>query len=148
MKRYFILLIVLVSSFGFAQNNYIVKTDDGRRVLLKADYTWEYIDAQPLIDSSKTKSIKSLGTNGCNLPADFKEPKPNSKIQAQLKKGRANIEDIKRKVAKDYDCDEQDVILLALSEKKGYGNYTFCANGTKVFYKRNGFKILEKGKLF
>lgn len=146
MKSFIFFLLLLVSSIGFTQENHIVKTDDGRRVLLKADFTWEYID----LEKSENKNI--INTNAseaiCNLPKEFEEPKLNSKIQAQLKKGRATISHIKTKVAKDYDCTVDDVVLLSAFEKKASGNYTFCANGKRVFYKRTGFKIMEKGKLF
>jgi hypothetical protein len=76
------------------------------------------------------------------------EPKLNNKIQSQLKKGRATISDIKRKVAKDYDCTEADIILLSFSERKATGIYYFCAKGTKVSYKRNGHAIVKNGKFF
>ncbi|MEW4923285.1 DUF3157 family protein [Algibacter sp. 2305UL17-15] len=150
MKKYVLILICFISSIGFAQNNYIIKTEDGRRVLLKADYTWEYIDMQPLtlVDSTKITDIKPLNPNTCNVPQDFTEPKLDKKIQSQLKKGRATISHVKRKVAKDYKCDVKDVLLLSYSEKKARGTYTFCANGTKVTYKRNGHSIAKKGKLF
>ncbi|MGE5943000.1 MAG: DUF3157 domain-containing protein, partial [Flavobacteriales bacterium] len=68
-------------------------------------------------------------------------------IQSQLKRGRATIDDIKKKVAKDYKCQVEDVVLLSASEDKAKGAYDFCANGTKVSYKRNGHTILKKGQL-
>ena len=142
----FLFVLLLMSFVGFSQDNHIVKTDDGRRVLLKADFTWEYIDLEkPKNEKVATASSKK---NTCNLPEAFEEPKLNNRIQAQLKKGRATIDHIKKRVAKDYDCTVEDVTLLSVSEKKETGNYTFCANGTKVFYKRHGQKIIEKGKLF
>ncbi|WP_370477145.1 DUF3157 family protein [Tamlana flava] len=149
MKLCFFLLLFFISYTSFAQNNYIVKTEDGRRVLLKADYTWEYIDAEvPVAQVKKNEIPEPSIENGCNLTDDFEEPKLNKKIQDQLKRGRATIDHIKAKVAKDYDCTVEDVLLLSVSEKKSTGSYTFCANGKKVFYKRTGYAILEKGKLF
>ena len=90
MKTYLSLLFFFIIALGFAQNNYIVKTEDGRRVLLKADYTWEYIDMQPLtlVDSAKVKNIEPLKSNSCNVPTNFEEPQLNRKIQAQLKKDK------------------------------------------------------------
>ncbi len=149
MKITFLILFFVMSAMGFAQNNYIVKTEDGRRVLLKADYTWEYIDAESPIAKSVEKEIsESTENKGCNLAKDFEEPKLDNKIQSQLKKGRATIDHIKKKVAKDYDCTVADVLLLSASEKKSNGVYHFCANGTKVTYKRNGHAIIEGGKFF
>ncbi|MBD0831077.1 DUF3157 family protein [Aestuariibaculum sediminum] len=149
MKSIICLFTVFLSFTAFSQNNYIVKTDDGRRVLLKADYTWEYIDAE-VKDSSKKDISKAISNidDACKLGDHFEEPSLNRKIQAQLKKGRATIDDIKAKVAKDYNCLAHEVILISAAEQKSKGRYIFCANGTKVSYKRTGFTIIESGKLF
>ncbi|WP_298340379.1 DUF3157 family protein [uncultured Algibacter sp.] len=150
MKSFIFFFLLLVSSIGFAQDNHIVKTDDGRRVLLKADFTWEYIDAEvPKTDSVATTVSKSKeeGPN-CNLPQDYIEPKLNTKIQGQLKKGRATINHVKKKVAKAYNCDVEDVVLLSISEQKAKGTYTFCVNGKEATYKRIGTTIIKKEKLF
>lgn len=148
MKNLLFISMFLVSFVGFSQNNHIVKTEDGRRVLLKADFTWEYIDIEKPVSNDFATTKKPVKVDGCNLPKDFEEPKLNGNIQSQLKKGRATIKHIKEKVAKDYECTVEDVTLLSASEKKRIGTYTFCANGKKVYYKRNGHKIVEKGKLF
>ncbi|MEN3323968.1 DUF3157 family protein [Mariniflexile soesokkakense] len=139
MKTLFLLLLFFISYISFSQNNHIVKTEEGRRVWLKADFTWEYIDEEKLVAATDKR---------CNLAQDFVEPALNSKIQSQLKKGRAMMDDVKKKVAKDYDCNVEDVILLSVSEQKVKAVYHFCANGTKVTYKRNGHAIIESGKLF
>ncbi|MBD0823499.1 DUF3157 family protein [Aestuariibaculum marinum] len=148
MKSIIFLLLFFITSATFAQNNYIVETEDGRRVLLKADYTWEYIDAAPKEVSKNDISEATKTDDACNLGADYEEPKLNGKIQSQLKKGRATIDDVKRKVAKDYNCSVDEVVLISASEQKSKGRYQFCANGKKVDYKRTGFTIIEAGKLF
>jgi hypothetical protein len=150
LKTYITLLLFFIVTLGFAQNNYVVKTEDGRRVLLKADYTWKYIDLQPLtlVDSAKMNDIKSLKSNSCNIPSNFEEPLLNKKIQAQLKKGRATISHVKKKVAKDYNCDVMDVILLSVSEQKSKAVYNFCIKGKEVAYKRIGTTIVKKVRLF
>ncbi len=159
MKKCLFVFVLLLSFFGYSQNNYIVKTDDGRRVLLKADFTWEYID---LVTPTEEKAVddkeaiaaqiaqgsKSVNTRKCNILPDFKEPKGDRVVQAHLKKGRATIKHIKKKVAKDNNCEVEDVLLLKLREQKNQGSYTFCANGKKVVYKRTGFSFAKKGKLF
>lgn len=137
MKTVSFLFLFIISSMGFAQNNHIVKTDDGRRVLLKTDYTWEYIDLE-----------KPVPDKRCHVAHDFKEPVLDNNIQKQLKKGRATIGHIKQKVAKDFNCEVEDVLLLSASEEKERGTYNFCANGTTVTYKRNGFTIIKSRKLF
>ncbi len=137
MKTTFFMFLFFIVSMSFAQNNIIVKTEDGRRVLLKADYTWEYIDME-----------KPVADNRCNLAKDFVEPELNNKIQSQLKRGHATIDDVKQKVAKDYNCEISDVILMSFKEQKVKAVYHFCANGTKVTYKRTGNAIIKSPKLF
>ncbi len=150
MKKLLFVVLVLISVLGFSQNNYIVKTDDGRRVLLKADYTWEYIDQQPAATGAVGQPAvpAPIKGNACHLAEGYEEPVLNKKIQGQLKKGRATLAHVKKKVAKDYNCTVEDVVLMAITETPRVSKYTFCAKGEKVYYKRNGHKILEKGKFF
>jgi hypothetical protein len=149
MKKWVLILVLFISFAGFSQNNHIVKTEDGRRVLLKADFTWEYIDMQaPTVDNSIKKAIQLKEKQTCSIKDGFEEPKLNSKIQAQLKRGRATIEYVKKKVAKDYNCDITDVILLKFSEQKAKAVYHLCANGKKVTYKRIGNTIIKSPNLF
>lgn len=147
MKASLLIVLFFISIIGFSQNNYIVKTEDGRRVLLKADFTWEYIDdaEAPVLNAVKEIS-KPIKDNGCSLAQDFVEPELDKNVQAQLKRGRATMEDIKKKVAKDYKCQVEDVVLLSVSEDKAKGAYDFCANGTKVSYKRTGHAVRKKGQ--
>ncbi|WP_406685454.1 DUF3157 family protein [Seonamhaeicola sp. MEBiC1930] len=149
MKSFLVITLVFVSLSAFSQNNHIVKTDDGRRVLLKADFTWEYIDLEvPKAITNEVNHTTLAKTNSCKITANFEEPKLDNKIQNQLKKGRATITHIKKKVAKDLECNFEDVILLSVSENKSAGTYHFCANGTKVTYKRMGHNITKKLELF
>ncbi|KJD33831.1 hypothetical protein PK35_03520 [Tamlana nanhaiensis] len=147
MKNLLFLAVFLVSFFSFSQNNYIVKTEDGRRVLLKADFTWEYID-MPTENNQQVATLTEAKDAGCNLGADFEEPKLNKKIQSQLKKGRATMNHVKEKVAKDHNCTVNDVVLISVSEQKSKAVYVFCANGKSVKYKRVGLNVIEAGKLF
>ena len=143
------LLVFFISCFGFSQNNHIVKTEDGRRVLLKADFTWEYIDMKaPTVDESIKEAVKAIEKSTCNLEEGFEEPKLDSKIQSKLKRGRATINYVKKKVAKDNNCEAADVLLLSYTEQKEKAVYYFCANGAKVKYKRVGFTIIRESKLF
>lgn len=143
MKIYMLFFALLITALATAQNNHIVKTDSGRRVLLKADFTWEYIDA------SQTATANAKPTDSrCHLPENFEEPKLDKKIQSQLKKGRATMEHVKRKVAKEYQCDVKDITLIEVSEIKTKGQYGFCVKGKEVVYKRIGNSIIKKKKLF
>lgn len=149
MKSFILFFVLFTSFISFAQDNHIVKTDDGRRVLLKADFTWEYIDTKVPNANSNSKTVSTSKENTkCSLPKDYVEPKLNGKIQAQLKKGRATMNHVKNKVAKEYNCNVEDVLLLSVSEQKAKGVYTFCANGQEVIYKRIGTTIIKKKALF
>ena len=149
MKRLFFILLLTISTVGFAQNNFIVKTEDGRRVLLKADFTWEFIDLEKPKTVNQSNELSNLKmNNNCNTSIGFSEPKLNSKIQSELKRGRASMPYIKKKVAKKYNCKKEDILLLSVSENKQKGVYKFCANGTIVTYKRLGNSISEAIKLF
>ncbi|GAL78469.1 hypothetical protein JCM19274_933 [Algibacter lectus] len=112
-------MFLLVSSFSFSQTGQIVKTEDGRRVFLKNDYTWEYLDA---VDSeSQTaliESLKSADENVCSLEAGYLEPRLDGKIQSQLKRGRSSMRYVKKKVAKDQNCSVDDVFYCLFLSKK------------------------------
>lgn len=151
MKNIIFIAFLWLSFIGYAQDNYIVKTDDGRRVLLKADYTWEYIDLTPKphqaneIIQPPIQSPPPTVVN-CGVAPNFEEPKLNTRVQAHLKKSRATMPNLKKKVAKDFKCAPEDVLLLYVNEDNTKGRYTFCANGTKVEYKRTGSNFFRKGK--
>ena len=164
MKKLVCFAFLLFSAIGFAQNNYIVTTEDGRRVLLKADYTWEYIDLAPRTTQEETTTTTEVKDNtkaaaeentaeikepevkpsACGLSPFFVEPPLNKKVQASLKKSRATMPQLKKKVAKQFDCDVEQVLLLQIDETTAKGRYTFCANGEKVVYKRIGASFFKK----
>lgn len=149
MKFALSVLLLLVTSMSFAQKGEIVVTEDGRRVFLKADFTWEFIDGEDAAAYvAAAKQLEPLDEDACKLEADYVEPKLDSKIQAKLKRGHSTIEYVKKKVAKDNECDIADVLLLSFSEQKQKGVYRFCANGTKVTYKRLGNSIIKAPSLF
>mgnify|MGYP000034911104 CR=1 FL=1 len=56
MKTHFLLFVFLIYSMSFAQNNYTVKTEYGRRDLLKADFIWEYIYAAQVVTITETQN--------------------------------------------------------------------------------------------
>jgi len=163
MKRYLICILIGLLAFNSqAQNNYIVKTEDGRRVLLKADYTWEFIDQiAPKKDTTETQikkttvskqitnepELKSIKSN-CDLGLGFKEPKLNSQTQAFLKRNRSSILQLKKKVAKKENCSIEDIKLISTNETKSKGTYNFCTCNGKVAYKRNGASFFKKSNLF
>ena len=150
MKTLFILFFIGLTGLSFAQKQQVVTTEDGRRVLLNPDFTWQYLDAKASDSMAVTKKERaaSVVKTGCQMPQDYKEPKLNAKIQNQLIRGHATISDIKEKVAKDNEVPVSDVILMSASEHKSKGEYHFCVNGKIRVYKRIGTTILKKGGLF
>ncbi len=161
MHKYLLVFVIcFISILAKAQNNYIVKTEDGRRVLLKADYTWEYIDlTEPKAVNNTSKESKNITeqiTNQpkltkaatCQLNSNFKEPKLNTQVQAFLKRSRSSIKQLKKKVAKKENCSIADIKLISTTETKAKGTYNFCTCNGKVTYKRNGASFFKKGKLF
>lgn len=135
MKTLLSITFIIMSFFSFAQSK-IATTEDGKRVLLRENNTWEYIDSNSKIEKSET-SMK------CNLGADFKEPKPDKGIQSFLKRGDATIEDLRKHIAVENDCDVKDIIFLKISEQKGNGMYSACVKGKEMKYRRIGSAFLK-----
>lgn len=82
MKKLFICSLLLASTFMFAQNK-TATTEDGKKVILKSDKTWEY----------DTKSTTS--ENDCVLDANYIEPKSEKGMNSFLKKFDATTDDLK-----------------------------------------------------
>ena len=57
MKKLFILGVLLTSTYTFAQNKTAV-TEDGKKVILKSDKTWEYVE------NKKRSSVKGTPPKG------------------------------------------------------------------------------------
>lgn len=79
----------------------------------------------------------------CDLPANYQEPKPDQKIQSKLKRGDATIEDLRKHIAIDNDCDVKDVVFLRFTEQLGNGMYSVCVNGKEMKYKRMGTVFMK-----
>lgn len=79
----------------------------------------------------------------CDLPTNYKEPVPDKKIQSFLKKVDATIEDLRKHIAIDNDCEENDVVFLRISEQKGNGLYDLCVKGKNLKYKRMGSVFMK-----
>ena len=149
MKLYFLLLVFLITSIAIAQDNHTLNTKDGRRVQLKADFTWEYVDIEnEILNATIADNDKLKEKISCALAKDFVEPKLDKKIQSQLRKGRATMSRVKKKVAKEYQCKIADVTLLSVSEIKSKAVYHFCVKGKEIVYKRIGNAIIKKEKFF
>lgn len=77
-------------------------------------------------------------TDKCDLPKDFQEPKPEKRLQSCLKRVNATINDLRKHIAVENDCDEKDIVFLRISEQMGNGMYSACVAGKPMKYKRMG----------
>ncbi|ALR29112.1 hypothetical protein ATE47_00475 [Chryseobacterium sp. IHB B 17019] len=77
-------------------------------------------------------------TDKCDLPKDYQEPKPEKRLQSSLKRVNATINDLRKHIAVENDCDEKDVVFLRISEQLGNGMYSVCVAGKPMKYKRMG----------
>lgn len=134
-----ILTCLFITTISFGQT-LIAKTEDGRRVILNNDKTWEFIDKVAKASSSTDEKFPD-----CNLPKDFEEPKGNRKIQGWLKRVDAQIKDLKDHVAVDNNCSVDDIKVTSVSEQKGNGNYVLCVNGKEMRYRRTGSVFHRQG---
>ena len=79
----------------------------------------------------------------CDLPANYQEPKPDKKIQSKLKRGDATIEDLRKHIAVENDCDVKEVVFLRFTEQLGNGMYSVCVKGKEMKYKRMGTVFMK-----
>ncbi|MEA1850196.1 hypothetical protein U9K52_14885 [Chryseobacterium sp. MHB01] len=77
-------------------------------------------------------------TDKCDLPEGYQEPKPEKRLQSSLKRVNATINDLRKHIAVENDCDEKDVVFLRISEQLGNGMYSACVAGKPMKYKRMG----------
>lgn len=102
---------LLFSITSFAQNK-TATTEDGKKVTLKSDKTWEY--------DTKTK----VSENDCNLESNFVEKKTNERLR--------------KHVAVENDCKPEDIKFINMTEKFGNGMYSLCVKGKIMKYKKVG----------
>lgn len=129
-KSIFVLLSVFffLSSFG---QDIRATTEDGKKLVLKKDMTWEY--------------EKSATAVACSAETNFKEPVGDKGNQAFLKAVNATVADMKKHVSVDLGVSEKDIVLLELSEQKGNAIYVLCINGNKFKYRRTGSAFFKDG---
>lgn len=132
MKKIVIFTIIILTSFSMKSQSLIAKTEDGRRVILNKDKSWEFIDNKPVEEINKSNN------KNCKTGKDFVEPKSDTSVTSWLKKFDATTDDLKKHVAVDNDCTIADVILLNISEQKGNGIYSLCVKGLEMKYRRAG----------
>ena len=128
MKKITFLVMLLFASLTYAQQ--IVTTEDGKKLLLKEDGTYQ------LMEQANSK-------NSCVIDADFKEPKwITSKIRTRNK---TRVGDLKIFVSKDTGVEVDKIILLEADDTHANGTYVLCVDGQKKTYSRGG-DVFRKGK--
>lgn len=132
MKKLIILGLILTSTFTFSQNK-SATTEDGKKVILKSDKTWEYVESK--IDGKV-----------CGVESGFIEPKGDSKNQSFLKKVDATVSDLKKHISVDRSCKITDITLTNISEQKGNGIYIVCVGGKEYKYRRSGSVFYRDGE--
>ena len=124
MRKIIITSLFFASTFAFSQT-IKATTDDGRKVLLNSDKTWDFAD-------------KNSENSKCGISQGFTEPKSEKSVYYWLKKFDATTDDLKKHVAVENEVPENSVILLSISEQKGNGMYVLCVDGKKMKYRRTG----------
>lgn len=104
---------------------------------MKKFLTTVVISVSTIAFAQQTENPKQTAKE-CGLPSNYQEPKPDKKIQSWLKRADATIEDLRKHIAVENDCNEKDVIFLRISEQKGNGMYSVCVAGKPMKYKRMG----------
>ena len=110
MKNLLLSGFLLLSITSFAQDK-TATTEDGKRVILKSDKTWEY-------------DTKTVAENDCNLEPNFVEKKANERLR--------------KHVAVENDCKLEDIKFINMTEKFGNGMYSLCVKGRIMKYKKVG----------
>ncbi|MBC7557133.1 MAG: hypothetical protein H7195_09265 [Chryseobacterium sp.] len=133
MKNILIVCLLTVSTLSIAQN-IRATTVDGKKVVLKSNKTWEYVN-----EKTSEEEI-------CDIPSGFVEPKGDFKDQKFLKKVGATVTDLKKHISVDRGCNESEITLLQISEQMGNGIYIVCVKGTKYKYRRSGSVFYRDGE--
>jgi choline kinase len=128
MKKTLSFCLFALSTIALSQSK-TATTEDGKKVILKSDKTWEY-------DNNST-----ISENDCILDANYKEPK--GKNTMTLRMTNSTTDDLKKHVAVDNECKIQDIKILNISEQKGNAMYLLCVKGKKMKYKRMGSVFMK-----
>lgn len=123
---------MILISFSMKSQTLIAKTEDGRRVVLNKDKSWEFIDNKPV------ETINKSDNKSCIINKDYVEPKSDRNLYNLLKKGGATTDDLKKHVSVDNECEIKDIVILKISEQMGNAVYILCVKGIEMKYKRIG----------
>lgn len=131
MKKLLLLSLILLSTSSFSQDMKAT-TEDGKKVILKPNRTWEYTE------------MKSEIKNSCAVQSNFKEPKYNK--SSSWKQMGTTVDDLKKHISVDLGVKQEKIILLEVSEQLGNGVYILCIDGNKMKYRRTGSVFRKDGE--
>lgn len=135
MKKTLFFVGILISSLHFGQSAMVVKTDDGKQVVLESNGTWHYSDST----ENKAEQSKDF----CNLEdIDEVAARKNKYIKAS----ESRLSDLKKFVSVDQECDIKNIKVIAASEQIGSGVYNVCACNKKVKYQKMGSVFMRSGQ--
>lgn len=69
----------------------------------------------------------------------FTEPKQNSFIYKKLKPHSASIDDLRKFIANENNCDERHITFLKITDYKEVGSYDVCVDNEFMTYNRIDF---------
>jgi hypothetical protein len=122
MKKLFVSILFITTTISFAQS-IIATTENGRRVLLRKNNTWEYID------SESKKENRDIAEKGCDFGKDFVEGQTNERLR--------------KHAAVENDCKPEEVKFISMSQQIGGGTYNLCCKGKIVKYKKIGTVFMK-----
>lgn len=85
----------------------------------------------------------SANKSTCNLGAGFIEPKQNSFIYKKLKPHCANIDDLRKFIAHENNCNVYNITFLKIIDYREGGKYEVCVNGESMIYNRQAFAFVK-----
>lgn len=104
----------------------------------------KFLTALVIVISTMTFAQQTEKDSKCDLPKDYQEPKPEKKIQSWLKRfGAVTIEDLRKYIALENDCQENEITFLRITETKTNGIYSACVKGKEMKYKRIGTAFMR-----
>jgi hypothetical protein len=85
----------------------------------------------------------SANKSSCNLGAGFIEPKQNAFIYKKLKPHSASIDDLRKFIANENNCDECNITFLRITDYKEVGKYEVCVDRNTMIYNRMFFNFVK-----
>lgn len=129
--KIWLLLFLLGIYTNSNSQNIQAETEDGQKVTLMPDNTWE------ISDNSKSVIIE---LPDCEHSTDFVEPECDEELKAWFEKMQITTSDLKNIAANDNGCSPDEVLVTNISESQIQGEYELCIKGEHMkYYRTNMF---------